>query len=256
MKIFLLGCITLLLGIRTIPSAAQDKPVEAIRYVRTVTPLRGGSTEITETGQDPWVGRFFGSRPGRVGFLYEPSFDAKIGMRITEGTDDSTYTLEAMRVTNYREVEDSLSKAYPLIGLPAERFFHLSKQEYDSILQYNRTQTSRHFAARYAAYRIETVREPIPRELAERVHAETLRLLRAAQDTLSMPGLIFDGNTMTFRCTADDTLWSLRYHVPEGAFQQLSDLFLQMAADVREGCFDPTAYLRQLPLAPTEKPNQ
>ena len=88
------------------------------------------------------------------------------------------------------------------------------------------------------------------------INDETLRLLRAAQDTLSMPGLIFDGNTMTFRCTADDTLWSLRYHVPEGAFKQLSDLFLQMAADVREGCFDPNAYLRQLPLVPTKKPNE
>lgn len=177
-------------------------------------------------------------------------------MRITEGTDDSTDTLEAMHVINYWEVEDSLSKAYPLIGLPAERFFHLSQQESDSILQYNRTQTRRHFAAQYAAYRIETVQKPIPREMAERVHAETLHLLRAAQDTLSMPGLIFDGNTMTFRCTADDTLWSLRYHVPEGAFKQLSDLFLQMAADVREGCFDPNAYLRQLPLVPTAKPNE
>lgn len=254
MKTFLLGCITVLLGIQTIPSAAQ--PIESIRYVRSVTPLRGGSTEITETGQNPWVGHFFGSRPGRVGFLYEPSFDAKIGMRITEGTEDSTDTLEAMHVTNYWEVEDSLSKAYPLIGLSIDRISNLSQQESDSILQYNRTQTRRHFAAQYAAYRIETVRKPIPRELAERVHAETLRLLRAAQDTLSMPGLIFDGNTMTFRCTADDTLWSLRYHVPEGAFKQLSDLFLQMAADVREGCFDPNAYLRQLPLVPTEKPNK
>lgn len=58
--------------------------------------------------------------------------------------------------------------------------------------------------------------------------------------------IVKDGTNATFRCVVDNQLWTLRCHMPDGDFEQLSDIFMQIIADVEASSFDQAKYLELL----------
>ncbi len=220
------------------------------RFVRTAGPNRFDSSghAVGKLGIDR---KLFGDFNARVEYLLEPSFSETIGCRIYRRATDTAYVLEVKRVDNYKEVEDQVQKEFPTISIPGKEFFAMSEEEHARVLAHNRQKWGRMAVERLKRYRIRTISVPISDRLADRLYEATKGEIlniepekkRYTKEGGEIITLIFDGEPATFRCVVeDDTVWTLRYHVPEGAFKILSDLFRAMIADIEAGRFDETRY--------------
>lgn len=236
-----------LLTLTTASVFAQEFRIDSsVRYTKTIEPNRLDTSDSVsgKTGLDR---RFFGDFNARVEYLLEPSFSPTLGLRIYKMPGDTSFVLEAKRVSNYQEVNEQLRKEFPLIGISINDISSISQEESNRIMAHNRDMMAKTFAERLKRYAIEVKSTPIHDSLANKLYDKATKLLRAALPVGKSPYTIFDGETATFRCVVNDNeLWTLRYHVPEGEYKALSDLFRQMIADVEAGCFEEGKYIQSL----------
>lgn len=236
-----------LLTLTTASVFAQEFRVDSsVRYTKTIEPNRL-DTSNSVSGKTGLGKRFFGEFNARVEYLLEPSFSPTLGLRIYKMPGDTSFVLEAKRVSNYKEVNEQLRKEFPLVGISINDISSISQEESDRISAHNRDMMAKTFAERLKQYQIAAISIPVSDSLADRLYEKTVDLLRSALPVGKSPYTIFDGETATFRCVVNDNeLWTLQYHVPERDFKILSDLFRQMIADVEAGAFDEGKYLQSL----------
>lgn len=236
-----------LLTLTTASVFAQEFRVDSsVRYTKTIEPNRL-DTSNSVSGKTGLGQRFFGDFNARVEYLLEPSFSPTLGLRIYKMPGDTSFILEAKRVSNYKEVNEQLRKEFPLIGISINDISSISKEEHDQILAHNTEMYKKSSQARLKRYQIAAIHIPVSDSLADRLYEKTVDLLRSALPVGKSPYTIFDGETATFRCVVNDNeLWTLRYHVPEGEYKTLSDLFRRIIADVEAGCFEEGKYIQSL----------
>ena len=236
-----------LLTLTTASVFAQEFRIDSsVRYTKTIEPNRLDASDSVsgKTGLDR---RFFGDFNARVEYLLEPSFSPTLGLRIYKMPGDTSFVLEAKRVSNYQEVNEQLRKEFPLIGISINDISSISQDESNRITAHNLDMMAKTFAERLKRYAIEVKSTPIHDSLANKLYDKATKLLRSALPVGKSPYTIFDGETATFRCVVNDNaLWTLRYHVTEGEYKALSDLFRQVIADVEEGCFEEGKYIQSL----------
>ena len=224
-----------------------DQAVDStVRYTKTIEPNRLDSSDsvVSKTGLDR---RFFGDFNARLEYLLEPPFKPTIGLRIFKMPRDTSFVLEVKRVANYNEVNEQLRKEFPTLSTRMEEMDRLPKAEQQQRLAHNESVYRRQWVERPKRYKIEAITVPISETLTNGLYDKTTKLLRAALLVGKSPYTIFDGEIMTYRCVVDDNeLWTLRYHVPEGEYKALSDLFRRMIADVEAGTFDEAKYIGAL----------
>lgn len=236
-----------LLTLTTASVFAQEFRMDSsVRYTKTIEPNRLDTSDSVsgKTGLDK---RFFGDFNARLEYLLEPPFKPTIGLRIFKLPRDTSFMLEVKRVANYNEVNEQLRKEFPTLSTRMEEMDRLPKAEQQQRLAHNESVYRRQWVERPKRYKIEAITVPVSDSLIDRLYCATVGLLRAALPVGKTAGTIFDGETATFRCVVNDNeLWTLRYHVPEGEYKILSDLFRQVIADVEAGTFDEKKYVEML----------
>lgn len=221
-------------------------PDSTVRYTKTIEPNRLDASDSVshKTRLDK---RFFGDFNARLEFLLEPPFKSTIGLRIYKMPNNTSFMLEAKRVSNYQEINKQVDAEFPTENTNANVFLALSKAEQQRRLDYNEKVYEKRSQERLKLFKTESITIPLSDSLANKLYDKTTELLRAALLVGKSPYTIFDGETMTYRCVVDDNeVWTLKYHVPEGDFKALSDLFRRMIADVEAGTFDEAKYLKML----------
>ncbi len=188
--------------------------------------------------------RFFGDFNAPVEFFVAPSFEGSSGLRLYR---DSTgnWMLEAKQVTNYREVEDELTKAFPLMSFSAEQF--RDSTLIDSSLRHNRAMIRRIRTEAPDRYRIEAQKVPVGEALAKQIYEYTTHLIDRYRGS-EYPDMVFDGEQITFRSVVGYDLWTLTLHSPRNhEAEKATGLYRQLIADILTGqVIDEEQYIRLL----------
>lgn len=242
--------------------------VETQNFTKSIEPVR------TEDGKYNFVDKndeerlLFGDFNAPVEFVLAPSFDGLSGMRIYMDSSAQSIVLETKRITNWKEVNDYINKKYtpPSAGIRVL----LSPEQERQVRERSRIMNDSIINDRLSRYRVHNRTIQIGGLLKETLYSKLKDAISSQTDTqpemgvvndhlenkVFKPGdsivtiktvtLIEDGTTSIFRCVVEDELWTLKYHVPEGDFKALSDLFRRMIADVEAGTFDEAKYLGAL----------
>lgn len=220
--------------------AQKSEVIQSIRYFKTVEPNRTADGRYNLSGKRYDVEKLLvGDFNALVEYFYAPSFDGAASLRIYRDSLNQTYLLENKRITNLEEVNDYINKTYP----PDNKVRTLTLAQWEEIRERSRKINESINKDRLSRYRILTRTIPIGDSLADRIYGAVKQVVGNARKELKMEGLITDGYTAIFRCVLGDELWSLNYHIPEGKYKTLSDLFRQMIADVEAECFEEEKYI-------------
>lgn len=192
---------------------------------------------------------FFGDFNAKVEFLCEPSFYGASGLRIYRDSADHSYLLETKRITNWEEVNELINEKYPPAPAKIET---TTLEQWEQRRRENIEQQAKIDAERLSSYQIKRTIVPIGDTLTSRLYAtlvEAIGKMENKKSPASSDGIIKivkDGTSATFRCVVDNQLWTLRCHMPDGDFERLSDIFMQIIADVEADSFDQAKYLELL----------
>lgn len=220
--------------------AQKSETIESIRYFKTVEPNRTADGRYNLSGKRYDVEKLLvGDFNAPAEYFYAPSFDGAASLQIYRDSLDKTYLLETKRITNWDEVNDYINKTYP----PNRKVRTLTLAQWEEIRERSRQRRAERDSDRLSRYHILTRTVPVSDTLADRIYKAVKQAVGYARKELKMNGQIADGYTAIFRCVVGDELWSLNYHIPEGEYKTLSDLFRQMIADVESGCFEEEKYI-------------
>lgn len=217
--------------------------VQSIRYFKTVEPNRTADGAYNFSSKTYEVEKLLvGDFNGLVEYFYTPSFDGAASVRLYRDSLDETYRLEIKRITNWDEVNNYINKAYP----PNNEVRTLTLAQWEEIRDQSQKRKAQRHIDRLSRYRILTHTIPVSDTLAGKVYRAVKQAVGKARKELKMDGEITDGYTAVFRCVVGDELWSLNYHMPEGEYKTLSDLFREIIAAVEAGTFEEAKYVRSL----------
>lgn len=240
--------------------------VQSIRYFKAVEPNRTADGRYNLSGKRYDVEKLLvGDFNAQIEYFYAPSFDGAASLRIYRDSLNQTCLLETKRITNWDEVNDYINKKYtpPSAGIRVL----LSPEQERQIRERSRIMNDSIINDRLSRYRVHNRTIQIGGLLKETLYSKLKDAISSQTDTqpemgvvndhlenkVFKPGdsivtiktvtLIEDGTTSIFRCVVGDELWSLNYHIPEGEYKTLSDLFRQMIADVEAECFAEEKYI-------------
>lgn len=232
--------------------AQKSEVIQSARYSKTIESNRTAAGMYNLDSKSDNERLLFGDFNAPVEFLFVPSFDGISGWRIYRDSLDKGYLLEVKRVTNWEEVNDQLNAEFPS-DREVRTITQAQWEEQKKQMKESRERRREEWLRRQ---KVRTESVPISDTLAERLKAAITGAIGRAQpvekkssksgDDIKIVKIIKDGDEAVFRCIAGDKLWTLKYHVPEGDFKALSDLFRQMIADVEAGTFDEAKYIGAL----------
>lgn len=121
---------------------------------------------------------------------------------------------------------------------------NLTLEQWEKISEERKAKQGLREKERLKRYEIGTRTIPIPQELADKIYRKIETAIRQMKEPRQgqengVVEIVKDGYTVTFRCLANEQLWTLTCHVPEGDLEHLSVLCLQLIDDVQTGRFDP-----------------
>ncbi len=192
---------------------------------------------------------FFGKINADVEFLYVTS--ARVGtqgLRVFKETYREPYVIEAIRVTNQREVDSTLmknmqNKMGPSIQLGWRRGGSKEEREQASVkISEGLEEIKRERAKRYSLERKSVV---ISDSLAKKLQGEVMPVIDKYRCYGSPMG-VFDGYIVTFGCTAGYEAWSLTVQAPAGDAERMTEIFLIIVKDIFAGKFDESNCLKTL----------
>jgi hypothetical protein len=91
-------------------------------------------------------------------------------------------------------------------------------------------------------YKVETVSAPVKNDFAGKLYG----VISSAIKNFVMKGVpasVLDGYTVTFRCVAEDEVWTLTVRVPAGEIGTLTDMCRQMTEDIETNNFNESKYI-------------
>lgn len=222
--------------------AQKPQVVQSTRYVKTILPDYTADGECNFENKNEEERLLFGDFNAPAEFFFAPSFDGICGLRIYQDSLNQGYLLEAKRVTNWEEVNDQLKAEFPsdrkVSTITLAQWETQKKQ-----MEANKARKREEWLRRQTIF---TQAVQISDTLAVRFYETVAKAIEKARKELKTNAIINDGDEAVFRCVVGDELWTLKYHVPEGEYKVLSDLFRAMIADVESGTFDETKYLEAL----------
>lgn len=186
---------------------------------------------------------FFGDFNAPVEFFFNPSSEAvpsmgtPSGLRIIRDTLNKSSILEIKYISNYREANKEAEKKYPLIaGIPVKP---------DTIAEHNKAMIAKYYEEASKLYKIETHSYPISNLLAEKLYEKMGSFIGNFKGK-GVPGIIFDGYSVTFRTVVEDEVWSLWILMPQGDALKMTDLCLQIIKDADANQLNEREYIRTL----------
>lgn len=232
-------------------TANSSERIQTKRYTKNIeqTNLTDGKYNLASKTND--IERLlFGDSNAKIEFLFLPSFDGAFGLRIYRDSLDKTNLLETKRIINWNEVNERMNKNIR----PAEvKTLTLAQWEEQKKQMEERRIRLREECLK--SYKIANRITIISDTLADLLYAEVKYAIgkikkevktESRNPSENIVEIITDGEEAVFRCVVGKELWTLKYHVPEGEYKALSDLFRAMIADVEAGTFDETKYLEAL----------
>ena len=213
---------------------------------RTSDKTGNGRIEIGKdnvSGKSGWEKILFGPTHAEVEFSVEPSFEGAYGLRLRRTAQDSAFVLETVRISNWNDVEDSLNRKFPTIGIPLELMTPSFPEDIVNLVgQHNRTMLLERDKERKKPDLYETSNAciSIDERFARKLQAEFAAFIdRFEGGELPAGELTGDGEYTTFRTVAGNELRTLRIDFKtENEARTLSDLCKRMIADIEAGCFD------------------
>ncbi len=219
---------------------------------KTIEPNRTADGKYNFSSKSDEERLLFDSFNAPIEFIYSPSLEGVSGLRIYKDSMERNYLLEVKRVTNWKEVNNQLNTEFPS-GNEVRTITLAQWEEQKKQMQALKERRREEWLRRQT---IRTQEVTISDTFADRIKTTiTNAIKQAKKEEKKIPKsgnisqiveVIKDGDEAIFRCIVGDQLWTLKYHVPEGEFQTLSDLFRQMIADVEAGSFDEAKYSGQL----------
>lgn len=232
--------------------AQKTDSVQPERHTKTITPNRTSGGEYNFDGKNDQERLLFGDFNATAEYLFAPSFDGISGWRIYRDSLNRGYLLEVKRVTNWSEVNDSINAKF----VPDREVRTITLAQWEERKKQMKASEERRREEWLRRQRVCTASVSISDTLADKLKAAITDAIRRVKPVekknpesgvmIEIVGIIKDGDSAIFRCVVGDQLWTLNYHVPEGEFKVLSDLFRAMIADVEAGTFDETKYLEAL----------
>ena len=239
----------ILLCTATLAFAQQSQIVQPARYTKTIEVSRTADGAYNLEGKSDNERLLFGDFNAPAEFLFVPSFDGISGLRIYRDSVDKGYRLEVKRVTNWSETNDSINAKF----VCDREVRTITLAQWEEQKKQMKASEERRRAEWLRLQSVHTASVPVSDMLAERFKTAITDAIRRVKpvenktpksgDAIQIVEIIKDGDNAIFRSVVGDQLWTLNYHVPEGEFKALSDLFRAMIADVEAGAFDEAKYL-------------
>ncbi len=243
-----LGCIAVLGAIASMAWGQNLVPVESVRWERNSVPVETFQEDRMVDVASHGGGLLFGdNKVAEAEYLFLPSFDGALGVRLVQ--DGIGARLEAQRVVNWKEVNERMNRDVrptPVTNMTVEKW-EQQKAEAEKARIARQKEWSE-------SLQVESCSYPISDSMAGLFAACIDRAVRSIEpdqgldETVrqSSAEMIADGDEAVFRRVVDDRLCTLRYHVPEGAWADLSDLLRRMVGDMMQQSFDEAVYYSAL----------
>ncbi|HHU26147.1 MAG TPA: hypothetical protein GXZ56_05965 [Bacteroidales bacterium] len=227
------------------------------RYLKTVeynVDMMGGEGPIYNLQRKSVIDKlFFGSTNSHVEFVYEAfpeGINEAVALRVIKDPEHDAYELEVMRLQNMMEVygrlKHVLKEKTTTIFVPFWLSNMLSYEAEERIKEHNKqTAISKLSDELYQPYRPEPLKMTISKELAEKIHDKTIKLIVNFRGE-GIPPMISDGDNVTFRCVVGDELWTLSIHVPQGQALLLCNLFRKIITESLDNRMDEATCLTSL----------
>lgn len=196
---------------------------------------------------------FFEDFNAQVEFCYEPSSEVNpcvpSGFRIIGDSLNSSYKLEVKHISNYREAskeateEAKKAQMRQLFNIPVRLLDSLPSDVLNQIREYNRNISGyKVYNKMYSEelpthFKVEIKSIPISNQFAQKLY----KMMGSFIDNFKakgVPGLSFDGYSVSFRAVVADEVWSLRIHMPRGDAGIMYNLCMKIIKDANDDQLD------------------
>jgi|GEM_PF-3104005 len=192
----------------------------------------------------------FSEHNSTVEYFINPSFGGAYGFSIDKSNTDNCFRLAIKRIVNWKEVQDTLRKEYPIKSVNFKNVFtpednEKKMKELRESGDFNRRQFDLSQRAALSKYLVHSDTLLISHDLAKRVHDVFTTLIDKFVG-VGEPVVVKGGFDATFRCVVKDEVWTFSIATPSGKFGELVKICNQMVDDTKTNGFSESTYLKML----------
>ena len=185
--------------------------------------------------------RFFDKFNGLVEYFCDnTSNSGAFGFRINKS--NTNYILEVKYISNFKELQQKVSKKYPTIGISGT----VSQDSLKKVIAHNSAMFKKGREELSENFQIETLTFPIGNQFVEILHQKMVWCI----DSYKIKGvpLVMRGvSDVVFRAVVDDEVWTLRILNPKDDYLlKMSNLCRQIINDAKAGELDESEYMTVL----------
>ena len=204
---------------------------------------------------------FFGDLNAMIEFCYKPSSEVNpcvpSGFRIIRDSLNSSYILEVKHISNYREASKEAEKEAEqmhipqMLNNPVRLLDSLPTDVFNRVWEYirsisdNNVYRKMYFEVLSKHFKVEIKSTPISNQFAEKLY----KMMGSFIDNFTakgVPGLSFDGYSVSFRTVVADEVWSLGIHMPRGNAELMTNLCMKIIKDANDDQLDESMNLSVL----------
>ncbi|MCL2651702.1 MAG: hypothetical protein FWD60_11870 [Candidatus Azobacteroides sp.] len=198
-----------------------------------------------------------------IEFFFEPSSEAArlmgppSGFRIIKDTSNTFSMLEIKYISNYKEATKEAEATVKekqkslMIDVSIEVLNSIPRNLFNLLWTYNSNiySDSSYLKMYYEElpnhFKIETLSYSISDQFAEKLYEKMVSFIDNFK-AKGVPGIMFDGYSVTFRTVVEDEVWSLSIHMPQGDALKMANLCKQIIDDADANKLNESEYNKLL----------